>query len=114
MNVAASLLMGEQDFTSFSKVKTDVNTFICNVNQAKWIEEGDILIFRISANRFLRGMVRALVGTMLEIGRGQRDVKLFKEILLAKDRKAAGPAAAPHGLFLVDVKYPEGLLKKEL
>ena len=112
MNSAAAILVGEHDFTSFSKVKTDVNTFICTVYQARWKQEEDLIVFRISANRFLRGMVRALVGTMLEIGQGKREVKEFQDILLAKDRKMAGPAADPRGLFLVDVKYPGGLLKE--
>ena len=113
MNSAAALLIGKQDFTSFSKVKTDVNTFICTVMEASWIQEGEMIVFRISANRFLRGMVRALVGTMLEVGQGKRDYHAIRDILQAKDRKVAGPAVAPGGLFLADVKYPEGLIKRE-
>ena len=113
MNSAAALIIGRHDFTSFSKVKTDVNTFICTVNMATWVQKGELIVFRIAANRFLRGMVRALVGTMIEIGQGKADYEAMNKILQAKDRRAAGPAVAPHGLFLTDVKYPEGLIKRE-
>lgn len=113
MNEAASLLLGEHDFESFSKVKTDVHTFNCEVYEASWEEKEGLLIFTISANRFLRGMVRAIVGTLLEVGKLKLDVQGFDEIIKAKDRKLAGAAAHPSGLYLTDVAYPEEILKKQ-
>ncbi len=112
MNKAASLLLGKQDFAAFSKVKTDVNNFICNLNRAEWVKDGDRLIFHISANRFLRGMVRAIVGTLLEVGSGKLSVAAFQQIIDAKDRKQAGMNAPPHGLFLTKVVYPEAVFQQ--
>lgn len=106
MNEAASLLIGKQDFESFSKVKTDVNNFVCEITEAQWIEDGDLLIFRITANRFLRGMVRAIVGTLLNVGKGKLQTEAFKKIIESKDRKKAGASAPASGLFLTAVKYP--------
>ncbi|MGK7391255.1 MAG: tRNA pseudouridine(38-40) synthase TruA [Candidatus Cyclobacteriaceae bacterium M2_1C_046] len=107
MNAAASLLLGRQDFESFSKIKTDVNNFICDITEAKWEEKNSELIFNISANRFLRGMVRAIVGTLLKVGKGKISVEEFKAVIEAKDRQKAGAAVAAHGLFLTEVVYPE-------
>lgn len=107
MNAAASLLLGKQDFESFSKIKTEVNNFICDITEARWEEKNSELIFHISANRFLRGMVRAIVGTLLDIGKGKTSVEEFKSIIEAKDRQKAGSAAAPQGLFLTEVVYPK-------
>ena len=112
MNKAASLLVGVHDFTSFSKVKTDVNHFLCGIKSAKWVEEGDCLMFNITANRFLRGMVRAIVGTLLEVGSGKISIDEFKNIIESKDRKRAGANVAPHGLYLVSVKYPASIFMK--
>ncbi|MBL6446174.1 tRNA pseudouridine(38-40) synthase TruA [Fulvivirga sp. 29W222] len=106
MNEAASLLVGKQDFESFSKVKTDVNNFVCDITEAQWVEKGDLLIFHITANRFLRGMVRAIVGTLLMVGKGKLRKEDFKKIIESKDRKEAGAAAPAAGLFLTAVKYP--------
>lgn len=106
MNRAAALLSGEQDFECFSKVKTDVNHFICDVKKAAWTEKGDHLIFTISANRFLRGMVRAIVGTLLDVGTGKVTQKDFASILRSGDRKRAGANVPAHGLYLARVKYP--------
>lgn len=111
MNDAARLLKGEHDFTSFSKVKTDVNHFVCDVKKAHWIKEGDLLLFQITANRFLRGMVRALVGTLLDVGTGKISVTDFEKIIHSKDRKKAGMNVPPEGLFLVEVKYPKHIFK---
>lgn len=108
MNEAATLLLGEQDFESFSKVKTDVNTFMCNITHAKWKETEHLVTFDISANRFLRGMVRAIVGTLLQVGTGKCAPLSVQEILLAKDRRKAGAAAPAKGLFLTKVEYPLG------
>ncbi|MBO3700381.1 tRNA pseudouridine(38-40) synthase TruA [Roseivirga sp. E12] len=109
MNEAAKELIGKQDFESFSKVKTEVNNFICTVTRAEWIIENDQLVFHVRANRFLRGMVRALVGTLLDVGQQKITVEDFVNIIKAKDRKVAGRAVPPHGLFLTEVKYPESI-----
>ena len=107
MNRAAALLRGRHDFQCFSKVKTDVNHFICVVKRADWNQKGELLVFRITANRFLRGMVRAMVGTLLDVGSGTISVKEFQQIIQGKDRKKAGMNVAPEGLYLVGVKYPK-------
>ncbi|MGW8122319.1 tRNA pseudouridine(38-40) synthase TruA [Roseivirga echinicomitans] len=109
MNEAASKLLGTQDFESFSRVKTDVNNFICNITQAQWKRENDSLVFHVSANRFLRGMVRALVGTLLEVGLGKLTIEDFIKIIAQKDRTAAGQAVPPKGLFLSKVTYPSAV-----
>ena len=107
MNEAASKLLLYTDFESFSKVKTDVRTFICRIDEAYWAqkENGD-LVFHIRADRFLRGMVRAIVGTLLAVGQERLSVDEFEQIILAKDRKRAGRAAPAEGLSLVEVGYP--------
>ncbi|QOI96955.1 MAG: tRNA pseudouridine(38-40) synthase TruA [Flammeovirgaceae bacterium] len=109
MNRAAALLCGEQDFTCFSKVKTDVNHFICHVKKARWRRQGARLVFTITANRFLRGMVRAIVGTLLDVGTGKLSVKYVEQIIKSKDRRKAGANVDPHGLYLVHVKYPKSI-----
>ena len=110
MNEAAGLLLKHRNFESFSKVHTNVNNFLCTITQAEWIESGDLLVFHVQANRFLRGMVRALVGTMLEVGKGKKTVAEFENVILSKNRKEAGAQAPAEGLFLVKVGYPETLL----
>lgn len=112
MNKAAAILIGFNDFEAFSKVKTDVNNFNCNLTRAEWVKEGDKLIFHISANRFLRGMVRAVVGTLLEVGNGKLSLQDFKAVLESKDRKQAGMNVAPHGLFLTKVVYPASIFQQ--
>jgi tRNA pseudouridine38-40 synthase len=107
MNQAAQLLLNHRDFQSFSKVKTDVTTFDCQISRAEWQKEGNQLIFTIEGNRFLRGMVRAVVGTLIEIGLGKWDEADLIRILDAKDRKQAGRAVPAHGLHLIHVAYPE-------
>ncbi|WP_323757466.1 tRNA pseudouridine(38-40) synthase TruA [Roseivirga sp.] len=109
MNEAASKLLGTQDFESFSKVKTEVNNFICNITKAHWQIENDSLVFHVTANRFLRGMVRALVGTLLEVGLEKMAVEDFIKIIERKDRTAAGRAVPPKGLFLSKVTYPSSV-----
>jgi len=109
MNNAAAVLVGEHDFECFSKVKTDVNHFICEVKKAGWVKKGDELIFTITANRFLRGMVRAVVGTLLDVGTGKITHKEFVSILQGKDRKRAGANVPAWGLYLEKVKYPSGI-----
>lgn len=107
MNAAADLLLQFTDFESFSKVKTDVNTFNCIIFEAVWKQENGLLVFHVSANRFLRGMVRAIVGTLLEVGLGKITTLQFKEIIEKRNRNAAGRSVPAHGLFLTEVKYPE-------
>ncbi len=112
MNRAATLLVGEHDFECFSKVKTDVNHFICTLKKATWNQKGDLLVFNVTANRFLRGMVRAIVGTLLDVGTGKITMKEFEEIVKGKDRKKAGMNVPPEGLFLTSVKYPKNIFVK--
>lgn len=114
LNAAAAYLIGSHDFCSFSRVQTDVAHFGCEVSEAKWIQNGNKVVFHVTANRFLRGMVRALVGTMLEVGRGKKDPTWMKEILEAKDRRAAGMAVDPEGLFLTQVVYPVSVLGTQI
>lgn len=111
MNRAAALLLEHEDFTSFSKMHTDVKTNLCKVKEARWIwhqEEGKGC-FSISANRFLRGMVRAIVGTLLPLGRGKLSIKQFEYIIKAQDRSLAGSAAPPQGLFMEYIEYPQSI-----
>lgn len=107
MNEAAGKLRLHTDFESFSKVKTDVRTFNCRIDWAYWEAKptGD-LTFHIRADRFLRGMVRAIVGTLLAVGQERLSVAHFEQIILARDRKRAGHAAPAEGLSLVEVGYP--------
>ena len=106
MNEAAEILIGTQDFTSFSKLHTDVKTNICTVSKANWVKStDDTIYFEIQANRFLRNMVRAIVGTLLDVGRGKTSLDNFKEILEAQDRQSASISAPAHGLFLWRVEY---------
>ena len=106
MNEAAKILFEYGDFTSFSKLHTDVKTNLCKIFQAEWVTEGEMLVFKIKADRFLRNMVRAIAGTLLEVGKGKLFLEDFRKIIEIKDRKAAGTSAPAHGLFLVDVEYP--------
>ena len=110
MNDACKLLIGRQNFESFSRVKTEVNNFYCNIMEVHWTQEKDKLVFYIKANRFLRGMVRAIVGTMLDIGTERITSEDFQKIIEGKDRKLAGQAAPPEGLFLNEVVYDECLM----
>ncbi|PZR31856.1 MAG: tRNA pseudouridine(38-40) synthase TruA [Azospira oryzae] len=112
MNKAAALLCGTHDFQCFSKVNTDVNHFICTLKKAKWNEKGNTLVFTITGNRFLRSMVRAIIGTLLDVGTGKISVPEFENIIKSKDRKKAGMNAPPEGLYLVDVKYPKRIFIK--
>ena len=105
MNEAAKLLLKYEDFESFSKVKTDVYTFNCKVKQAFWKQENELLTFYISANRFLRNMVRAIVGTLLDVGLGKITVDDFKNIIESKNRSNAGLSVPAKGLFLTQIKY---------
>lgn len=107
MNKACNILMEYEDFECFSKVKTQVNNFLCTIQYAEWEEENGMLIFTIKANRFLRNMVRAIVGTMLDIGFHKINLEDFRAIIESKDRSEAGYSVPAKGLFLTGVEYPE-------
>ena len=105
MNEAANALFDYIDFTSFSKLHTDVKTNNCKIMHAKWETKGDMLVYTIRADRFLRNMVRAIVGTLLEVGKGNCTIDRFREIIESKNRCSSGTSAPAHGLYLVDVEY---------
>lgn len=106
MNRAAALLLEYEDFTSFSKLNTDTKTNICHVTSARWVQLSDHeWRFEITADRFLRNMVRAIVGTLMEVGRGQLTLDGFREVIEKKDRCAAGDSVPARGLFLQNVEY---------
>lgn len=105
MRNCSELILGEHDFASFCKVEADVDHHRCIVEKARWEQDSSMLVFEISANRFLHGMVRALIGTMVEIGRGHRLFDDFQRIIEAKDRRVAGMAAPAKGLFLERIIY---------
>jgi tRNA pseudouridine38-40 synthase len=109
MNEAAVHLLGRQDFTSFSKLHTDVKTNICTVYNAEWKQTSSQWYFEISADRFLRNMVRATVGTLLDVGSGKLDPSAIPIILAAKDRGAASLSVPANGLFLWKIDYPTEL-----
>jgi tRNA pseudouridine38-40 synthase len=100
-----SVILETTDFTSFSKLHTDVKTNNCRVMKAEWKEVENGFLFEITADRFLRNMVRSLVGTLLDVGQGKLDSKEFSAIAKARDRSKAGQSAPAHGLFLVDIGY---------
>ena len=113
MNQAANLLLEVEDFTSFSKVKTQTKTNNCDVTFAYWenIENG--IKFTIKANRFLRNMVRAIVGTLIEIGEGKYDISHLETVILSKNREKAGYSVPAHGLSLTNIIYPKNTLLDE-
>ncbi len=112
MNEAAKLLLNYQDFTSFSKLHTDAKTNICEVREAYWCKDPNKeggYIFRITADRFLRNMVRAIVGTLFLVGRGKITIEEFAQIIEDKDRGRAGSSAEGYALFLEEISYPKEL-----
>ena len=123
MNKAASLLLETKDFTSFAKLHSDVKTNICEVSEAEWkpIREdieaikfigdpGNGIVFTISADRFLRNMVRAIVGTLVDVGRRKISVNTFKTIIESKDRCRAGTSMPPEALYLWNIIYPDSVI----
>lgn len=110
MNEAAAHLLRYDDFASFAKLHGANKTTICTIHHAYWEQTGDLLCFHVRADRFLRGMVRALVGTLLEVGYGKMEISQFCQTIEARNRAVAGDNVFPHGLFLSGVGYPEGLL----
>ena len=106
MNKAAETLFDYTDFTSFCKLHTDVKTNNCHIMQAHWQQQSETTwVFTIQADRFLRNMVRAIVGTLFEVGRGKLTIEGFRQIIEKKDRCAAGTSAPGHALFLEDIGY---------
>lgn len=110
MNRLCDVLKEYSDFTSFSRLHTDVKTNICRIDHAQWTQtDCHSFVFTITADRFLRNMVRAIVGTLLEAGKGRLDERGFRRIIEAKNRNVAGDSAPAHALFLEDVVYPDGI-----
>ena len=105
MQEAAAVIMEYNDFTSFSKRNTQVKTFQCKISKSEWVREGDCLVYGVIADRFLRGMVRALTATMLQVGRQKIDIKELRTIIEARDCTRASFAVPAHGLFLVKVTF---------
>lgn len=108
MNRAASLLLAESDFTSFAKLHSDSRTNICRVSRAEWIADPLTggMTFTITADRFLRNMVRAIVGTLVDVGRGKMSESDFAAVIASRNRCAAGTSMPPHALYLADITYP--------
>ena len=114
MNSAAKLLLSTVDFTSFSKLHTDTKTNDCHVTEAGWERVSDgRWVFTITADRFLRNMVRAIVGTLMEVGRHRMTVDEFKSVILRKHRCQAGDSAPAQGLFLNKIEYPDDIYLKD-
>lgn len=114
MNEAAKLLIGKQDFASFCRTNTDVKTTICDLTRAEWKELGNgHAVFTISADRFLRNMVRAVVGTLFEVGRGKMTKEQFAEVIAQHNRSCAGDSAPAQGLYLTHIEYPEEIFVNE-
>ncbi len=107
MNEAAKLLLNYTNFKCFSKSKTDVKTYNCTITEAFWIQDNNQLVFKISANRFLRNMVRAIVGTLIEIGEHKLNTEDLERIIKSEDRSQAGYSVPAHGLYLTRVQYPK-------
>lgn len=113
MNKASAILLKHKDFQSFSKVKTSVDHFFCDITHAEWTKKKNVIVFKIEANRFLRGMVRTLVGTLIEVGLGRLSIKEFENIILKKNRQAAGRVVPAEGLFLTRIKYRKNIFIKD-
>lgn len=111
MNKAAKLLLGKKDFECFSKSNTDVHTYFCDVKEALWCIEDERIMFKITADRFLRNMVRAIVGTLLDVGTGKNSLDHVNTILKSKDRSKAGVSVPAKGLYLTSIIYPNTIFK---
>jgi len=112
MNKASALLLDFTDFKCFSRSKTDVKTYDCDITEAFWKLDGQSLNFYITANRFLRNMVRAVVGTLLEVGKEKMTLDEFKDVIQSRDRSRAGASVKAKGLYLTRVVYPENIFIK--
>jgi tRNA pseudouridine38-40 synthase len=113
MNEAAEILLTFTNFKCFSRSNSDVTTYNCDVTKAVWIQTDKMLVFHITANRFLRNMVRAVVGTLLDVGTGKTTLEEFKDIIKSENRCNAGPSAPPQGLFLTNIQYPKTIFIHE-
>jgi tRNA pseudouridine38-40 synthase len=114
MNEASLILTEYTDFTSFSKLHTNVKTNNCKIKKAVWTQETEeVYVFTIQADRFLRNMVRAIVGTLLEVGRGKLSLEEFRKVIECKDRGKAGTSVPAHALFLTNIEYPSELFENE-
>lgn len=109
MNKAASILLDHTNFECFSKSNTDVKTYICQLKKAEWREDQGKLVFTITADRFLRNMVRAIVGTLLDVGLGKASAENVNSIIKSKDRGEAGVSVPAKGLYLTKIMYPKTL-----
>jgi tRNA pseudouridine38-40 synthase len=109
MSEAAQILLEYEDFEAFAKTHSDVKTFLCNVTRADWESTAEGAIFTITANRFLRNMVRAIVGTLLEIGTGKIEVADMHKIIQSKNRGEAGFSVPAAGLYLTEIQYPKSI-----
>jgi tRNA pseudouridine38-40 synthase len=112
MNQAAIILLKHTNFKAFSKSKTDVKNYNCTITQAFWTVKDKQLVFMITANRFLRNMVRAIVGTLLEVGTQKINLEQFEQIILSQNRSEAGVSVPAKGLFLTQVTYPKSIFKR--
>lgn len=113
MNIAASLLLEHTHFECFSKSKTDVKTYICDVRYAQWEENKEKLVLTITADRFLRNMVRAVVGTLLDVGTGKMEPEQINTIIASRDRSKAGVSVPAKGLYLTKVSYPKEIFDEQ-
>lgn len=110
MNKAARFLLEYTDFKCFSRSKTDVRTYNCDITRAEWKQTGNQLVFYISADRFLRNMVRAVVGTLVAVGKGKMEPEKITDIIKSQNRSNAGASVPAHGLFLTEVLYPDSII----
>jgi len=111
MNEASKILFKHENFKCFSRSNTDVKTYNCEIMKAEWTVSGDEIIFTIKANRFLRNMVRAIVGTMVDIGLGKTEVNAFQDIIKSQNRVNAGASVPGHALYLTHIEYPKDIIK---
>ncbi len=111
MNEAAKILLNHRNFKCFSKSKTDVKTYNCNITEAYWQQRNQLLVFHITADRFLRNMVRAIVGTLINIGLGKNTIEDFSKIIESQNRSEAGVSVPAKGLFLTKIEYPKSIFK---
>ncbi|MFH0866428.1 MAG: tRNA pseudouridine(38-40) synthase TruA [Bacteroidota bacterium] len=109
MNKASAILFEYSDFSCFAKLHSDVKTNHCKIMQAEWKEENSMLVFTIKADRFLRNMVRAIVGTIVDIGKGKISIEKFRKIIESNNRSEAGYSVPAQGLFLEEIKYPDSI-----
>ena len=113
MNEASEILMSFNDFKAFSKTNTDVKTFECTITKAEWLSYKDEIVFKIKSNRFLRNMVRAVVGTILKVGLNKIKLVEFSEIIKSRNRSKAGYSVPAHGLFLCEIEYEKQIFINE-